>query len=169
MSLRRKPWQRWASPISALANGLQLERSFFSGGKVRVTAVVYGLFLLLVLAPSSLAQSSWKNEWERVVKAATEEGRLNAYGVTVFEEVFKYFQKEYPEIKLSFVVGRGAGIAPRLMQERRAGKFTRAFLSLSGTAGGKRSASLWPGRASTSSSLPTTAVTRPTFRRTRAI
>jgi len=86
-------------------------------------ALLLGSFLLLVPAPNSLAQSNWRNEWERVVKAAKEEGRLNIYGVPTFEEVFKPFQKEYPEIKVSFVVGRGAEIAPRVVQERRAGKY----------------------------------------------
>src|SRR4030095_14785133 len=90
---------------------------------MRVAAGIYSLFLLFVLASNSPAQTNWRNEWEKLVKAAKEEGRLTIYGVTVFEDVFKYFQKQYPEIKLSYVVGRGAGIAPRLMQERRAGKY----------------------------------------------
>lgn len=86
-------------------------------------ALILGSFLLLVAVPNSLAQSNWRNEWERVVKAAKEEGRLTIYGVPTFEEVFKPFQKEYPEIKVSFVVGRGAEIAPRVVQERRAEKY----------------------------------------------
>ena len=92
---------------------------------MKVAAVLCSFGLLFVLASKSPAQTNWKGDWEKLVKAAREEGRLTVYGTTVFEDVFKFFQKAYPEIKLSFVVGRGAEIAPRLMQERRAGKYRR--------------------------------------------
>jgi hypothetical protein len=95
-----------------------------AGEKVKVAAVLCSFVLLFVLASNSPAQTNWKSDWEKLVKAAREEGRLTIYGTTIFEDVFKvFFQKAYPEIKLSFVVGRGADIAPRLMQERRAGKY----------------------------------------------
>src|SRR4029450_4398654 len=58
--------------------------------------------LLFVIASKSPAQTNWKGDWEKLVKAAREEGRLTVYGTTVFEDVFKFFQKAYPEIKLSF-------------------------------------------------------------------
>jgi ABC-type glycerol-3-phosphate transport system substrate-binding protein len=90
---------------------------------MKVAAVLCSFGLLFVIASKSPAQTNWKGDWEKLVKAAREEGRLTVYGTTVFEDVFKFFQKAYPEIKLSFVVGRGAEIAPRLMQERRAGKY----------------------------------------------
>src|SRR5258708_5625720 len=90
---------------------------------MKVAAVLCSFGLLLVIASKSRAQTNWKGDWEKLVKAAREEGRLTVYGTTVFEDVFKFFQKAYPEIKVSFVVGRGAEIAPRMMQERRAGKY----------------------------------------------
>jgi iron(III) transport system substrate-binding protein len=90
---------------------------------MKVAAVFCSFGLLFVIASKSPAQTNWKSDWEKLVKAAGEEGRLTVYGTTVFEDVFKFFQKAHPEIKLSFVVGRGAEIAPRLMQERRAGKY----------------------------------------------
>ena len=91
---------------------------------MKVAAVLCSFGLLFVLASKSPAQTNWKGDWEKLVKAAKEEGRLTVYGTTIFEDVFRnFFQKAYPEIKLSFAVGRGAEIAPRLMQERRAGKY----------------------------------------------
>ncbi len=90
---------------------------------MKVVAVLCSFGLLFVLASKSPAQTNWKGDWEKLVKAAREEGRLTVYGTTVFEDVFKFFQKSYPEIKLSFLVVRCAEIAPRLMQERRAGKY----------------------------------------------
>ena len=61
---------------------------------MRVAAGIYSLFLLFVLASNSPAQTNWRNEWEKLVKAAKEEGRLTIYGVTVFEDVFKYLGRE---------------------------------------------------------------------------
>src|SRR5262245_36954216 len=91
---------------------------------MKVARVLSSFVLLFVLVSNSSAQTNWKSDWEKLVKAAKEEGRLTVYGTTIFEDVFRnFFQKAYPEIKLSFAVGRGAEIAPRLMQERRAGKY----------------------------------------------
>src|ERR1700745_3911454 len=90
---------------------------------MKIAAVLCSFVLLFGLASKSPAQTSWKSDWEKLVKAAREEGRLAVYGTTIFEDVFRnFFQKAYPEIKVSFAVARGAEIAPRLMQERRDGK-----------------------------------------------
>src|SRR6516165_3450521 len=95
---------------------------------VKVAAVLCSFVLLFVLAFNARAQTNSKTDWEKLVKAAREEGRLTIYGTTIFEDVFRdFFQKAYPEIKLSFAVGRGAEIAPRLMQERRAGIYQKAL------------------------------------------
>ena len=91
---------------------------------MKVVAVLCNFVLFFVFASNSPAQTNWNSDWEKLVKTAKEEGRLTVYGTTIFEDVFRnFFQKTYPEIKLSLVVGRGAEIAPRLMQERRAGKY----------------------------------------------
>ena len=90
---------------------------------MKVAAILCNFILLFVVASTSPAQTNWKSDWEKLVKAAKEDGRLAVYGTTIFEDVCKFFQKAYPEIKVSFVVGRGADVAPRLMQERRAGKY----------------------------------------------
>ena len=87
--------------------------------------ILFRFFVLLFVIPAAdaAAPDAMRQPWGETVKAAREEGRLAVYGTTIFEDVFKFFQKAYPEIKLSFFVGRGAEIAPRLMQERRAGKY----------------------------------------------
>jgi hypothetical protein len=73
----------------------------------------FRFFVLLFVIPDAeaAAPDAARQLWDETVKAAREEGRLTIYGTTIFEDVFKFFQKAYPEIKLSFVVGRGADVA----------------------------------------------------------
>ena len=47
------------------------------------------------------------------------EGQVTVY-ISGYEEVLPDFQKEYPEIKVSTVTGRGSQISQRLLAERRA-------------------------------------------------
>ena len=58
---------------------------------MKVAAVLCSFVLLFVLASNSPAQTNWKSDWEKLVKAAKEEGRLTIYGTTIFEDVFKVF------------------------------------------------------------------------------
>lgn len=71
-------------------------------------------------------KESWKVEWEKVVEDAKKEGRLHLYlyhGDGELEAVANEFQKKYPEIVLTKVTGRGNQLGPRIMAERRAGKY----------------------------------------------
>ena len=72
------------------------------------------------------SNSNWQVEWERTVQAAKEEGGLSLYlyqGDGELGNVARLFQKKYPEIKVVTTLGRGSTLAPRLMAERRAGKY----------------------------------------------
>ncbi|HEY3302335.1 MAG TPA: extracellular solute-binding protein [Candidatus Binatia bacterium] len=58
------------------------------------------------------------------MEAAKKEGQISVYGSDTFEPFLQNaFQKKYPEIKLSFVGGRAPVVGPKLITERRAGKY----------------------------------------------
>ena len=69
---------------------------------------------------------NWQSEWEKTVQGAKKEGKLSLYlfqGEGELSAVAQLFQKKYPEINVTTVTGRGSQLAPRIMAERRAGKF----------------------------------------------
>jgi iron(III) transport system substrate-binding protein len=88
-----------------------------------------GLLSQIISAPAH-AQSDWKRQWERTVEAAKKEGEVTIYGPhnPAYKQVWAIFQKSYPEIKFSFVPGKGADHAQRIVAERRAGKFLADLL-----------------------------------------
>jgi ABC-type Fe3+ transport system substrate-binding protein len=72
------------------------------------------------------SKSNWQAEWEKTVQAAKKEGKLSLYlfqGEGELSSVAQLFQKKYPEINVVTTVGRGNTLAPRIMAERRAGKY----------------------------------------------
>src|SRR5258706_8098022 len=88
------------------------------------TACVVSAFALVVTASAAFGQADWKKEWASTVEAAKKEGQLNIY-IGGWEAVVESgaFQKAYPEIKVTFVGGRGGETAKRILAERRAGKY----------------------------------------------
>ena len=69
---------------------------------------------------------NWQAEWEKTVQGAKKEGKLSLYlfqGEGELGSVAQLFQKKYPEINVVTTVGRGNTLAPRIMAERRAGKY----------------------------------------------
>jgi iron(III) transport system substrate-binding protein len=68
------------------------------------------------------AKPAWQAEWERVLAAAKKEGQVSIY-ISGYEEVLPEFQKEYPEIKVIAVTGRGSQVAQRMIAERRGDKY----------------------------------------------
>jgi iron(III) transport system substrate-binding protein len=107
-------------------------------------------FLLITLigfavgigASSSQAAESrkpaWQSEWERTVQAAKKEGALSLYlfqGEGELSAVAQLFQKKYSEINVVTTTGRGNTLGPRIMAERRAGKYlVDAYISGATTA-----------------------------------
>ena len=103
------------------------------------------LLILLSNCAAGAAESSWKSDWENVVTAAEKEGQLVIYtgGVVSQSRIDEVFQKTYPKIKTTVVTGRGSQLGPRIIAERRAGKYLAdLFLGGKGTA----SATLYPGK-----------------------
>lgn len=60
-----------------------------------------------------------------------EEGQVSIY-ISGYEEVLPDFQKEYPEIKVQSVTGRGSQIGQRLIAERRDEKYLADVVSAGG-------------------------------------
>src|SRR5258706_13496344 len=95
--------------------------------KTPIVALIAFVFAVSVIA-SHAAESkpAWQSEWERTVQAAKKEGGLSLYvyqGEGELGAVAQLFQKKYPEINVVTTTGRGNTLAPRIMAERRAGKY----------------------------------------------
>jgi ABC-type Fe3+ transport system substrate-binding protein len=65
---------------------------------------------------------AWQVEWEKTLEAAKKEGQVVVY-ISGYEAILPDFEKEFPEIKVIAVTGRGNQLGPRLLAERRAEKF----------------------------------------------
>jgi len=83
--------------------------------------------LLLIWTGESAAaeKTSWQLDWEKTVQAAKQEGQIFIYAALgpYHPQIFAEFQKDYPEIKATIVHGNSNRISPRLLSERRAGKY----------------------------------------------
>src|SRR5512145_584949 len=98
-----------------------------------LTALVAGLLALATprLSLAAEAKPAWQLEWEKTLAAAKKEGQVSVY-ISGYEEVLPDFQKEYPEIKVLAVTGRGSQIGQRLIAERRGEKFLADVVSSGG-------------------------------------
>src|SRR6516162_4512382 len=74
------------------------------------------------------AKPAWQQEWEKTVEAAKKEGQLTVY-ISGYEAVLPFFEKEFPEIKLTAVTARGNQLGQRLLSERRAEKYLADVVS----------------------------------------
>lgn len=86
-------------------------------------------FLLMIFflcsaerALAAQAKPAWQMEWEKTLEAAKKEGQVVVY-ISGYEAILQDFEKEFPEIKVTAVTGRGNQLGPRLLAERRAEKF----------------------------------------------
>lgn len=70
-------------------------------------------------------KSSWQLDWDKAVQAAKQEGQIVIYAALgpYHPQIFTEFHKDHPEIKAAIVHGNSNRISPRLLSERRAGKF----------------------------------------------
>src|SRR4030095_7565681 len=94
--------------------------------KLFLTTLAYLLFL--VLAFPIMAASDRREEWEKVLRAGKQEGRVVLYTFPGQELVFQEFQKTFPDIKLVEVSVRGSERVTRIVSERRAGKYLADIL-----------------------------------------
>ena len=85
-----------------------------------------GFVLILVwgLTESLSAQSNWKGEWEKTLKAAEVEGHLTLYGCCYeYDRILEGFKKKHPKIKVTTVLGTGNQLSSRILAERRGDKY----------------------------------------------
>src|SRR5437867_9970825 len=103
------------SPRKARANDLIATLIFFS-----ITALPTGHRIL-----AAEGGATWQDQWEKAVRAAEQEGQLVLYSLSEVGDAIANsgFQKKFPKIKVSVIGARGGEHVPRIMAERRAGKF----------------------------------------------
>jgi iron(III) transport system substrate-binding protein len=95
----------------------------------RLFASLFIWFLCYVSAAYGAAVESKQDsqsEWEKIIQGAKKEGKLSLYlyqGEGELGALSQLFQKKYPEISVTSVFGRGNQLGPKIMAERRAGKF----------------------------------------------
>ncbi len=114
--------------------------------KVNSMKLAIWSFCLLPLlggaAQGGEATVSSSAEWERLIKAAEQEGQVNIYAISQ-EDEWQAFQRRFPKIKVVLVHGNASQTLQRIMAERRAGKFVADVVRL----GGGTSTSLYQAKA----------------------
>jgi iron(III) transport system substrate-binding protein len=89
---------------------------------------VLALALLPWLPPDARGaegKGDWEPEWAKTVAAAKKEGKLGVflYQRENVEAAVKAFEKKFPDIQMTLVSTPAAETGPRIMAERRAGKY----------------------------------------------
>ncbi len=80
---------------------------------------LFGAILLCFLFGRTSAKAAWGGEWEKTLQAAKKEGQVTVY-IYRFHRVLEAFKREYPDIRVVSVTGRGSQMSARIMSERRA-------------------------------------------------
>src|SRR6185295_11418321 len=91
----------------------------------KIIGSVLPILATLAVSVISLAaqpSASWQTEWERVIKAAEQEGEVNYYAVGEVGFVSE-FEKRFSRVKVKVIQGRGNELLTRIMAERRGGRF----------------------------------------------
>ena len=90
-----------------------------------VILFISGLFVFVAISAEVLwAQSTWKEEWGKTLRAAEAEGQLTLYGCCYeYDRIFEGFKKKYPKIKVTTVLGSGGQLGARMLAERRGEKY----------------------------------------------
>jgi iron(III) transport system substrate-binding protein len=83
------------------------------------------LSILAAIAGAAESKPSWQREWEKILDGAKKEGEVRLWGEQEIThlDIIAAFTKEYPFIKTISVSGRVGDLMPRIIAERRAGKF----------------------------------------------
>lgn len=103
---------------------------------IKGRGIIFSILFFIGLVGNSVAQSDWKQEWEKTLAAAEKEGQVTVYGPPgrQYQDAIDSFQATYAKVKLVYVPGSGTDNAQKLLAERRAGKYLGdAFVGGSGT------------------------------------
>ena len=73
----------------------------------------------------SLGAAEKPSDWDTTLRAAKKEGQIMIYAAIgpYHPSIFAQFQVALPEIKVTLAHGNSSRISPRLLAERRAGKY----------------------------------------------
>jgi iron(III) transport system substrate-binding protein len=96
-----------------------------------MTRLLAMILMCATIAGAAEFKPASQTEWEKTLAAAKKEGQVAIY-ISGYEEILPEFQKEYPEIKVQSVTGRGSQIGQRLIAERRGEKFLADVVSAGG-------------------------------------
>ena len=80
---------------------------------------------LIGVANAAESKANWQREWEKVLEDAKREGEVRLWGEQeiTHPDIIAAFNKEHPFIRTVTVSGRVGDLMPRIIAERRAGKF----------------------------------------------
>jgi iron(III) transport system substrate-binding protein len=92
---------------------------------ISVAFVILQLQLSPAAELSAAEKTAWQLDWQKTVQAAKQEAQILIYAAMgpYHPQIFTEFQKDYPEIKATVIHGNSSRISPRLLAERRAGKY----------------------------------------------
>jgi iron(III) transport system substrate-binding protein len=93
--------------------------------RTRAGLIAVGVLALLLPLEAQRPPASRRAEWERLVAAATREGRVAVAGPPGIQwrNAAMVFQRAFPGIRLEFLGGGGRDHLPRLLAERRGSQF----------------------------------------------
>jgi iron(III) transport system substrate-binding protein len=94
----------------------------------RAITLGFVLFCWTGVVRAAQAKPTSQAEWEKTVEAAKREGQVTVY-ISGYDAILPDFQKDYPEIKVVAVTGRGNEIGQRVAAERRGEKFIADVVS----------------------------------------
>ena len=96
----------------------------------RLCSIAIVLASLAWFGSSAFAQSNWRAEWDKTLRAAEAEGQLTLYGCCYdYNRVIEGFKKRHPKINVSTVLGSGNQLAIKILAERRGDKFIPDVIS----------------------------------------
>jgi iron(III) transport system substrate-binding protein len=92
---------------------------------IGVTFVILQLQTCPGLELGAAEKPAGQLDWEKTLQAAKQEAQIVIYAAMgpYHPQIFTEFQKDYPEIKATIIHGNSSRISPRLLAERRAGKY----------------------------------------------
>jgi len=85
--------------------------------------LLLAIFVQAIFAELAFAaESTSPSEWEKIVKAAEQEGEV-VYSASGSHRFLEEFHKSYPKIKTTSITASCNDVVSRIMTERRAGKY----------------------------------------------
>ena len=87
--------------------------------------VTLAFLSLIGRAGAADTKAPWQRDWEKILEGAKKEGEVRLWGEQeiTHADIIAAFNKEFPFIKAVTVSGRVGDLMPRIIAERRAGKF----------------------------------------------